>query len=88
MQESRRVHWEGALRVLAYIKLAPKRGSSINNMIISISKPTLMFGMQVTREIVNLLLAIAHILEVTSSPGDRENKRWYHALARSPCIVR
>ena len=26
MQEPRRVHWEGALRVLAYIKRAPRRG--------------------------------------------------------------
>ena len=26
MQEPRRVHWKGALRVLAYIKLAPGRG--------------------------------------------------------------
>ena len=26
MQEPRRVHWEGALRVLAYIKRAPGRG--------------------------------------------------------------
>ena len=36
-------------------------------MVISVSKPTLMLGMQVTREIINLLLAIAHILEVISS---------------------
>ena len=52
-------------------------------MIISVSKPTLMLGMQVTREIVNLLQAISHILEVTSSLGNLRNKRWYHALARS-----
>ena len=37
--------------------------------------PTLMLGMQVTREIVNLLKAIAHILEVTSSPSNHRNRR-------------
>ena len=45
-----------------------------------------MLGMRVTREIVNLLQAIAHILEVTSSLDDSENRRWYHALARSLSI--
>ena len=41
--------------------------------------------MQVTREIVNLLLAIAYILEVTSSSNDVK-KRWYHALTQSLSI--
>ena len=45
-----------------------------------------MLSVQVTREIVNLLYAIAHILKVTLSPGDRRNKRWYHALAWSLSI--
>ena len=60
-----------------------EEGSSIDNKVISISKPTLMLSMQVTREIVNLPQAIAHILEVTLSLGDRKNIRWYHALAQS-----
>ena len=55
-------------------------------MVIFVSKPTLMMGMQVTREIINLPSTIAHILEETSSPEDRGNKRWYHALARSLSI--
>ena len=55
-------------------------------MVISVSKPTLTLGMQVTREIVNLLQAIALTLEVTSSPGDPRNIRWYHAPAQSPSI--
>ena len=55
-------------------------------MVISVSKPTLMLGMQMTRDIVNLLPDVAHILEVTSSPSDRRKKMWYHALARSLSI--
>ena len=42
--------------------------------------------MQVRREIVNLLHAIALTLEVTSSPGDPGNRRWYHAPVQSPSI--
>ena len=54
--------------------------SSINDMVFSKSKPTLKLDMQVIGEIVTVLQAITHILEVTSSPGSLENKRWYHAL--------
>ena len=86
VQEPRRVHWEGALRVLTYIKRAQEEGSSINDTIISISKPTLTSGMQVIREIVNLLQAIKITLEVTSSPGDPWNRWWYHAPLQSSSI--
>ena len=55
-------------------------------MVICVSKPTLTPGMQVTREIVNLLHAIALTLEVTSSLGDPGNRRWYHAPAQSSSI--
>ena len=55
--------------------------TSIDDIVISVSKATLMLDMQVTREILKLLQAIAHILEVTSLPGDVRNKRWYHNLA-------
>ena len=37
--------------------------------------------MQVTKEIINLLRDIIHILEVTSSLGGPKNRRWCHALA-------
>ena len=82
MQEPRRVHWEGALRVLAYIKRAQAEGSSIDDTVISVSKPILTPAI----EIVNLLQAIALTLEVTSSPGNPKNIRWYHAPAQSPSI--
>ena len=72
MKEPRRVHSEGALRVLAYIQ---GEGSSIDDTVIYVSKPTLTPGMQVTREIVNLLHTIALALEVTLSPGDTGNRR-------------
>ena len=42
-----------------------------------------MLVMQVAREIINILQAIVHILEVTLSPSDHGNKRWNHALSRS-----
>ena len=32
-----------------------------------------------TREMINPLKAIIHILEITSSPSCQGNKRWYHA---------
>ena len=63
-----------------------EEGSYINDMVIFVSKPTMMLGIQVTREIVNLLRTIANILEVTSSPSNHGNRRWYHALARSLSI--
>ena len=59
---SQRLHL-GGLRLLAYIKQAQEEGSSIDDMVISISKPTLMLDMQVPREIVNLILDFAHVLE-------------------------
>ena len=42
--------------------------------------------MQVTRETVNLLHAIVLTLEVTSSPRDPGNRRWYHAPTQSLSI--
>ena len=63
-----------------------EEGSSIDYMVISVSKPTMMLGMQVTREIINLLPAIAHILEVTLSLGDCRSKRRYCTLAWSLSI--
>ena len=52
-----------------------KEDSSIDDMVFSTSKPTLNLGMQVIGEIVTILQAITHILEVISSPGSLENKR-------------
>ena len=42
--------------------------------------------MQVTREIINLLQVVALTLEVTLSPSDPGNRRWYHAPTQSPII--
>ena len=57
------------------MKRPHEEGSSINNMIIFVLKPTLMLGMQVTREIINLLLTISHLLEATSSTDDHRKKK-------------
>ena len=86
MQDPRRVHSEGVLWVLVNIKQSPRRGLIYQwhgHLCIDAYSDV---GMQVTREIVYLLPAIAHILEVTSSAGNRGNKRWYHALAQSMSI--
>ena len=55
----------------------------INNHIISCVNWMLS---QLIREIVNLLPTFVHILEVTLSPSDRGNKRWYHVLTKSLSI--
>ena len=61
-------------------------GSSIDDTVISILKPTLTLGMQMTREILNLLQAIALTFQVTSSPGNLGTRRWYHAPGQSLSI--
>ena len=54
MHEPRMVHWEGALRVLAYIKRALAKGLYIDVMIIFVLRPILMLDMLGTKEIKNL----------------------------------
>ena len=61
MHEPRMVHWEGALRVLAYIKRALAKGLYIDVMIIFVLRPILMLDMLGTKEIKNLRQGIAHM---------------------------
>ena len=55
MHEPRMVHWEGALRVFAYIKRALAKGLYINAMIIFVLRPILMLDMLGINKIKNLL---------------------------------
>ena len=74
----------GELYELYHTSSEPQEeGSSIDDMVIFVSKLNLMLGMPVTREIINLLQAIAHILEVALILGCPRNRRWYHAPIRS-----
>ena len=59
--EPRMVHWEDALRVLAYIKRVLGKRLIFNVIIIFLLRPNLMLDMLGIKEIKNLLQGIAHM---------------------------